>query len=105
MHFAFIALLQTQAALPTPRRDIPDPGVIATGQRVSPAGVQSVFEGRVAGVRFGRTADEVWVAAPGTTFRLDWRANRVLARPTTAGRPAAFCLSIDPVTHRAFVSS
>ncbi len=105
MHFAFIALLQTQAALPTPRRDIPDPGVIATGQRVSPAGVQSVFEGRVAGVRFGRTADEVWVAAPGTTFRLDWRANRVLARATTDGRPGVFGLSIDPVTHRAFVSS
>jgi YVTN family beta-propeller protein len=105
MHFAFIVLLQTQVALPTPRRDVPDPGVIATGQRVSPAGVQSVFEGRVAGVRFGRTADEIWVAAPGTTFRLDWRANRVIARATTDGRPGVFGLSIDPVTHHAMVST
>jgi YVTN family beta-propeller protein len=101
----FIALLQTQVALPTPQRNVPDPGVIATGQRVSPAGVQSVFEGRVAGVRFGRTADEIWVAAPGTTFRLDWKANRVIARATTDGWPGVFGVAIDPVTHRAFVSS
>src|SRR5258708_1225087 len=105
MHFAFIALLQTQAALPTPRRDIPDPGVIATGQRVSPAGVGGVFEGGVAGVRFGRTAEEVWVGAAGTTLRLDWRANRVLARAARDGRVGRVGLSIDPVRHRAFVGS
>jgi len=105
MQFTLFALLQTQAALPSPSRNVPDPGVIATGQRISPAGVQSVFEGRVAGVRFGRTADEIWVAAPNTTFRLDWKANRVIARAPTDGRPGVFGLSIDPVTHRAFVSS
>ena len=105
MHFALVALLQAQVVLPTPQRNVSDPGVIATGQRVSPAGVQSVFEGRVTGVRFGRTADEIWVAAPGTTFRLDWKANRVIARATTDGRPGVFGLSIDPLTHRAFVSS
>src|SRR2546421_304350 len=38
---------------PTPRREIPDPGIIATDQRVTPAGLQSVFTGRVTGVRFG----------------------------------------------------
>ena len=105
MHIVFVALLQAQVALPTPRRDVPDPGVIATGQRVSPAGLQSVFEGRVAGVRFGSSTEEIWVAAPGTTFRLDWKANRVIARATTDGRPGVFGLAIDPVTHRAFVSS
>ena len=30
-------------------RDVADPGVMAVGQRVTPAGVQSVFSGRVAG--------------------------------------------------------
>jgi len=117
IHLALVALLQVQATqaaqaarvapstVPTPTRNVADPGVIATGQRVSPAGVQSVFEGRVAGVRFGRTADEIWVAAPGTTFRLDWKANRVIARAPTDGRPGVFGLAIDPVTHRAFVSS
>src|SRR2546430_2126188 len=105
MHFALVALLQTQATLPTPKRNVPDPGVIATGQRITPAGVQSVFDGRVTGVRFGRSASEIWVAAPGTTFRLDWKTNRVIARAITDGRPGIYGLAIDPLTHRAFVSS
>src|ERR1051325_2446565 len=88
-----------------PAREVPDPGVIATGQRVAPVGLQSVFEGRVYGVRFGQSAEEVWVAGTGMTFRLDWRANRVLARGVTDGRAGVFGLAIDPVTHRAFVSS
>jgi YVTN family beta-propeller protein len=117
IHVAFFLLLQTQstaaaqaarvskATVPMVQRNVADPGVIATGQRVSPAGVQSVFDGRVAGVRFGTTSDELWVAAPGTTFRLDWRANRVIARGPTDGRPGVYGVAIDPVTHRAFVSS
>ena len=36
--------------------------MIATGQRVTPAGLQSVFESRVGGVRFGRGSSEIWVA-------------------------------------------
>src|SRR5229473_586097 len=43
-----------QPAPVAPRRDITDPGAIATNQRVTPAGVQSVFTDRVFGVRFGR---------------------------------------------------
>ena len=48
----FVILLQNPARPPAePRREIPDPGVIATEQRVTPAGVQSVFTDRVFGVR------------------------------------------------------
>src|SRR5207248_7485444 len=68
------------------RREVSDPGVIATNQRVSPAGLQTVLEGRVTGVRFGRTPAELWVAVPGSAFLLDWSANRVLARGTFDGR-------------------
>ena len=109
LHFAVAALLLAQlpqpARPPAPHRNVADPGVIATGQRISPAGVQSVFDGRVSGVRFGRSAAEIWVAAPNTTYRLDWRANRALARARVAGTPGVYGVAIDPRTHRAFVSS
>ena len=57
MPTALVLALVLQQPPQPPRRDVPDPGVIATEQRVTPAGVQSVFSGRVTGVRFG--------AAPG----------------------------------------
>ncbi len=104
LHVAVAALLQVQASQ-LPKRDIPDPGVIATGQRISPAGMQSVFTGRVAGVRFGTTSSEVWVATPNSTWRLDWRANRVVGRVRMDGTPGVHAVAIDPLTHRALVSS
>ena len=104
LHVAVAALLQVQVSQ-LPRRDIPDPGVIATGQRISPAGVQSVFKGKVAGVRFGTTSSEVWVAASNSTWRLDWRANRVAAHVRMDGTPGVHAITIDPVTYRPFVSS
>jgi YVTN family beta-propeller protein len=88
-----------------PKRDVPDPGVIATGQRVTPAGVQSVFEGKVGGVRFGTTSDEIWAAVPGYVYRLDWRGNNVRARARLDGRPGVYSLAVDPATHRVLASS
>lgn len=64
-----LAFQARAATPPLPRRDVPDSGVIATDQRVTPAGVQSVFAGRVGGVRFGATAGELWIAAPGGAYR------------------------------------
>src|SRR4051812_19571223 len=98
-----VLLLQAQAATPT--RVVTDPGVIATGQRVSPAGLQSVFEGRVYGVRFGRTADEIWVAAPGAATLLDWRSNRLIARAVVDGRPGVYGATTDRANGRVYVSS
>jgi DNA-binding beta-propeller fold protein YncE len=88
-----------------PKREVPDPGVIATGQRVTPAGIQTVFEGQVGGVRFGAASDEVWVAVPNYVYRLDWRANSVRARARVDGRPGVHALAVDPATHRVLVSS
>ena len=89
----------------TPQRRLPDPGVIATDQRVTPAGVQSVFEGRVGGVRFGRAPGEVWVAVPGAVHRLAWRDNRVVASAAFDGRPGVHGVALDPATGRIVVSS
>jgi DNA-binding beta-propeller fold protein YncE len=104
--FAFLAaLLQVQQPVPAPQRSVPDPGVIAVGQRVTPAGVQSVFTGRVAGVRFGTAPGEVWVAVPGSAWRMNWRDNRVVSRAEFVGRPGVHGLAIDPVTKRVTVAS
>jgi YVTN family beta-propeller protein len=101
----FSVALLLQQPTPPPQRAVPDPGVMAVGQRVTPAGVQSVFEGRVAGVRFGSAPSEVWAAVPGGAWRLAWRDNRVVSRAEYAGRPGVHGLIIDPVTKRPVIAS
>jgi YVTN family beta-propeller protein len=108
MLIPFVLLLQAatqRPAPPSPQRPLPDPGVIATEQRVTPAGVQSVFRGRVGGVRFGRNPGEIWVAVPGAAYRLSWRDNRIVASSGFDGRAGVHGVAIDPVTGRAVVSS
>ena len=107
MIVGLVLLLQatTQQRPAAPQRPLPDPGVIATEQRVTPAGVQSVFEGRVGGVRFGRKPGEIWVAVPNAAYRLAWRDNRVVASSAYEGRAGVHGVAIDPVTGRAIVSS
>jgi len=99
-----LALLQATALQP-PQRTVTDPGVFAVGQRVTPAGVQSVFEGRVAGVRFGANAGELWTIVPGNAWRMAWRDSRVLGRATFNGRPGVHGIVIDPVTRRPIIAS
>ncbi|MFL5619302.1 MAG: bifunctional YncE family protein/alkaline phosphatase family protein [Gemmatimonadaceae bacterium] len=108
MLIPFVLMLQAVTPRPAPaapQRPLPDPGVIATEQRVTPAGIQSVFRGKVGGVRFGRTPGELWVAVPGAAYRLAWRDNRVVASSGFDGRAGVHGVAIDPVTGRAIVSS
>ncbi len=77
-----LVLAQTPAE---PVRAVTDPGVVVTRQLITPAGVQSVFEGRLYGVAFGATDAELWVLNAGRVYRMDWRANRVLDRIPFAG--------------------
>jgi YVTN family beta-propeller protein len=106
MIFQLLFLMQAAQQPPRkPARKVPDPGVIATDQRVTPAGVQSVFEGRVGGVKFGRAPGEIWVAVPGAAYRLAWGENRVVASSRFDGRPGAYGVAVDPVSGRAFVST
>ena len=88
----------------TPRGSVRDPGVIATDQRVTPAGVQTVFDGRVTGVRFA-TPSDLWVVVPGSAFHIAWADNRVIARGRFDGRSGVQGVAIDPPTGRALVSS
>ena len=100
-----VAVGAAQSQAVATRREVADPGVIATLQRVVPAGLQSAFDGRVGGVRFGASSDEVWVAAPGRVYRLDWRANRIVASAPVDGRPGVYALARDAAAHRLLMSS
>lgn len=101
----FVILFQAPAPQPpAPRREIPDPGVIATAQHVTPAGVQSVFTDRVFGVRFGRTG-EIWVSIHGAAYRLSWQDNVVRGSATFDGRAGVQGVAIDPVTGRTLITS
>src|SRR6266480_1198195 len=106
MILSFIVLLQVPAQPQplAPRREITDPGTIATNQRVTPAGVQSVFTDRVFGVRFGRPG-EVWVSIHGAAYRLGWRDNAMLGSAAFDGRAGVQGIAIDPVTRRTLVTS
>src|SRR5260370_41851408 len=99
MLLPLLVLLQAPPAsspLP-PRREIPDPGVIATDQRVAPAGLQSVFTGRVTGVRFGARPGEIWVTVPGALYRLGWRDDAVPGSTGFDGHSGVQGIAIDPV--------
>jgi DNA-binding beta-propeller fold protein YncE len=107
----FVLLLQVPTAAPPPvprppqpLREITDPGVIATNQRVTPAGVQSVFTNRLYGVRFGRPG-EIWVSIHGAAYRLGWRDNAVLGSAAFDGLAGVQGVVVDPVTNRALVTS
>ncbi|MFI5312050.1 MAG: bifunctional YncE family protein/alkaline phosphatase family protein [Gemmatimonadales bacterium] len=100
-------LVHAQAQQPPtpPRRQVPDSGIIATDQRVTPAGVQSVFDGRVTAVRFGTAPGEIWVAAPGGAYRLSWKDNRVVASSRFDGAPGVFGIAIDRTGQRVLYST
>jgi DNA-binding beta-propeller fold protein YncE len=97
---AGVAVVVHAQTIKQPARSVTDPGVVTTRQAITPAGVQSVFEGRVYGVTFGASADEVWVVAgrPKTQlYRLDWKQNSVRDRWELEGTAALQGLAFDAV--------
>src|SRR6185295_19410222 len=85
-------------------RNVTDPGVIVTRQNTTPAGVQSVFEGRVYGVAFGATADEIWALNAKDLVGLHWRENRVITSVPLQGKPGLQGVASDG-SGRVFVAS
>ena len=84
-------------------RAVPDPGVITTRQAITPAGVQSVFNGRVYGVAFGKSPDELWVLHAGEITLVDWRANKALAHVAFKGSAGLGGIRYDASADRALV--
>src|SRR5260370_2017645 len=82
----FLAVAAAQTA-DKPVRSVTDPGVVTTRQAITPAGVPTVFQGRVYGVAFGTNASELWVLNATRIYRLDWNQNRVLDNVALNGTP------------------
>lgn len=93
-----------------PARAVTDPGVVTTRQTITPAGVQTIFDGRVYGVAFGASASELWAltargrSAPTQVFKLDWANNKILSRLPLAENPGLQGLVFDPVTKQPLIS-
>ncbi|MFC5861828.1 alkaline phosphatase family protein [Acidicapsa dinghuensis] len=86
-----------------PANSVVDPGIIPSRQSISPAGWQSVFEGRVNGVAFGEHGDTIYAATVGQKnsyiYQISLKTNQMMAvfsTPATAGMQG---LTYDPVTH------
>jgi DNA-binding beta-propeller fold protein YncE len=95
---------QPSRTVQIPQRSVADPGIITTNQQITPAGIQSVFDGRVTGVHFGATAGELWVGVPGNAYQIMWSDNHIMKKVPLGGRTGIYGVAYDPVTRRAFVS-
>lgn len=86
----------TQAQIPdVPVRSVPDPGVITTGQTITPAGVPAIVKGKVYGVSFGKSSDELFVLSEGALYQLNWRQNQLSSLYKYKGRPGLQSLQYD----------
>lgn len=92
--------------LPVP--NVIDPGVITTRQAITPAGVQSIFEGRVHGVAFGLSSHDVRVIVKsnrGTTIlELDWQKNRVEQMVRLPAQPGMQSITFDATGGRSLIT-
>jgi DNA-binding beta-propeller fold protein YncE len=93
-----------------PARAVTDPGVVTTRQTITPAGVQTIFDGRVYGVAFGASPNEIWAltargrSAPTQVFKLDWLNNKILSRLPIAENPGLQGIVFDPVAKQPLIS-
>jgi YVTN family beta-propeller protein len=100
---AAVAFLTHAQSIVQPSRGVTDPGVVTTRQTITPAGVQSVFDGRVYGITFGGDGSELWVltgrtrAGKSQLYQLGWLKNAVIGRWELDGTPAIQGLAFDPV--------
>jgi YVTN family beta-propeller protein len=92
---ALHAFLCCAAALSGQTRAVTDPGIVTTGQAITPAGVPTIFDGRVYGVTFGENASAIWVASATKLFKLDWQQNRTLETIGLNGLPGLQGIQFD----------
>ena len=98
---AATALPASAQSVAQPARGVTDPGIVTTRQAITPAGVQSVFDGRVHGITFGADGSELWVltgrtrAGKAQLYQLGWLKNAVMGRWELDGVPAIQGLAFD----------
>ena len=97
------AALCTAQTMDRPVRSVTDPGVITTRQAITPAGVPSIFQGRVYGAAWAGDSGDLWVLHETQVYRLNWKQNRVVALLPHGGTPGNQAIIADPVTGDALV--
>lgn len=89
-----------------PVRAVDKPGVVTTGQSITPAGAQSVFSGRVRAVTFGPSDNVIYVALnSGNVYKLDWRTNRVLEIIHGGRNPGMQGIALGPANGKPLMSA
>jgi DNA-binding beta-propeller fold protein YncE len=86
-----------------PLHAVSDPGVVTTRQAITPAGVPTVFQGRVYGVAFGKTSSDLWVANASELYRLDVKGNRIAEMIPTEGQPGMQGIAFDAAADRPLI--
>jgi DNA-binding beta-propeller fold protein YncE len=100
--FSVASVLIAQTA-DHPLHAVSDPGVVVTRQAITPAGVPTVFQGRVYGVAFGKTSSDLWVANASRLYRLDIKSNSIAENIATGGQPGLQGITFDPATNRPLI--
>jgi YVTN family beta-propeller protein len=81
-----------------PQRSVADPGVVTTRQTITPAGVSSVFDGRIYGVSWNKSGETLWALGVNELLELDWRSNEVKTKILHGGSPGLGALRTHPLT-------
>ena len=76
---------------------------ITTRQAITPAGVPTVFEGRVHGVQFSAESSEVWVLHAQRLYKLNWRENKIVENIPVGGAPGLQAIAYDVTTQRPYI--
>lgn len=87
--------LFSQTAAKPVRGAVTDPGVVTTRQSITPAGVPTVFQGKVWGVAFGATASDLWVLTAGQLYEMDWRQNKIKTNLNHKAQPGLMGVSFS----------
>ncbi|MBM3763104.1 MAG: bifunctional YncE family protein/alkaline phosphatase family protein [Acidobacteria bacterium] len=100
----FAPLFLSGQTVNQPVRAVTDPGIITTRQAITPAGVPSVFQGRVYGAAWGE-GDELWVLHASDLYRLDWKKNEVKERVAHGGTPGPQAIQFDAASGTVFAAN
>ncbi len=94
-----------------PLRSVINPGAPTTRQAITPAGIQTVIQGRIHGVAFGGSSTEIWMVRDGADrfykgdlIRVDWKHNRILDRIPIGGSPGLQGVTWDAEGKRLLVT-
>lgn len=87
-----------------PVRSVTDPGIVTTRQSITPAGVPSVFQGRVYGAAWASDSD-LWVLHASDLYRLDWKTNEVRERLAHGGTPGPGAIQVDAAGGTVFAAN